>query len=207
MPDAGRWVVLDVESRGLDPQRDRLLAIAAIGVRPAPAPARIDLADSFEVVLRHDIAQPADKPNILVHGIGVAAQATGVEPAAALGAFEHYVDDAPLIGFHAAFDRVLLERSLKSALGHDLRGDWLDVEQLAAVTQPPPATRSLDDWLLHFGIECAVRHQAAADTLATAELLLALLPAAFREGARSFSSLARLAARHRWLRGERASVR
>jgi hypothetical protein len=50
-----------------------------------------------------------------------------------------------------------------------------------------------------------VRHQAAADTLATAELLLALLPSATREGARDFRALARLAARHRWLRNEHPS--
>ena len=37
--------------------------------------------------------------------------------------------------------------------------------------------RAPDDWLTHFGIHCAQRHQAAADTLATAELLLKLWPA------------------------------
>ena len=31
--DDSRWVVLDVESSGLDPRRDRLLAVAAVAVR------------------------------------------------------------------------------------------------------------------------------------------------------------------------------
>ncbi|MBP6778403.1 MAG: hypothetical protein KA151_14260, partial [Piscinibacter sp.] len=92
-----RWAVLDVETSGLDPRRDRLLAIAAVGLRvdDADAPA-IDLADSFEVVLRQpEVA--ADKANILVHGIGVGAQREGVEPRLALEAFARWLGDAPLV--------------------------------------------------------------------------------------------------------------
>ena len=60
--DENRWVVLDVESSGLDPKRDRLLAIAAIALHTEGQRARIVLGDSFEVVLRQDIAV-ADKSN------------------------------------------------------------------------------------------------------------------------------------------------
>ena len=45
-----RWVVLDVESSGLDPARDRLLAIAAVAVEVAPGRPHIACADSFEVL-------------------------------------------------------------------------------------------------------------------------------------------------------------
>ena len=64
--DARRWVVLDVEASGLDAARDRLLAIAAIGVHVADDRVQIALADSFEVVLRQpEDAAPPDKSNIL----------------------------------------------------------------------------------------------------------------------------------------------
>jgi DNA polymerase III subunit epsilon len=77
-PESLRWIVLDVESTGLDPHHDTLLAIAAVALhRRAPdAPVEIALGDSFEALLRHDAAQP-DRANILVHGIGVAAQRAG----------------------------------------------------------------------------------------------------------------------------------
>ena len=54
-----RWVVLDVETSGLDIHRDRLLAIAAIAIRVdwASKTLRVDLGDSFEVVLRQDEGQ------------------------------------------------------------------------------------------------------------------------------------------------------
>ncbi len=199
--DAGRWLVLDVESSGLDPSRDRLLALAAVSLRHDGRRAWIDLADSFEAVLRQPAATaPPDKSNILVHGIGIAAQSDGVDPAAALAGFEAFVDSAPLLGFHVEFDRRLIDRAMQATLGRKLGNRWLDIADVAAVLRPDSGARALDDWLQLCGIECAQRHQAAADTLATAELLLHLLPAARAEGVTDFPGLSRLAARRRWLR-------
>lgn len=45
--DEHRWIVLDVEASGLDAARDRLLAIAAVGVHTGGGRASIALADSF----------------------------------------------------------------------------------------------------------------------------------------------------------------
>jgi DNA polymerase III subunit epsilon len=199
-----RWVVLDVEASGLDARRDRLLAIAAIALQfgvdeaEGSAPA-IALGDSFEVVLRQpELA--ADKANILIHGIGVGEQRQGLEPAQALEAFERWLGDAPLVAFHSAFDETLIQRHMHSVLGRRLPNPWLDLAPVAAVVQPGVKARALDDWLEHFAIPCAVRHQAAADTLATAELLLRLWPA-IRVQCRGgdFSELAALAAQGRWL--------
>jgi DNA polymerase-3 subunit epsilon len=201
--DSGRWVVLDVESSGLDTRHDRLLAIAAIAVRHDPGSApRIVLGDSFEVVLRQagESLASADKANILLHGIGVGAQRQGVAPDEALQAFERFVGSSPLIAFHAAFDRAMIDRACDQHLQRRLSNAWLDLEPVAAVLHPSVRARALDDWLAHFGIDCAVRHQAAADTLATAELLLKLWPAVRQQvRAPGFAALADLAAQRRWL--------
>ena len=198
--DDGRWVVLDVESSGLDPKRDRLLAIAAIALRrEAEGAPRVVLADSFEVVLRQpEVA--VDKANILVHGIGVGAQRQGVEPAQALQAFERWAGAAPLFGFHVAFDEALIQRAMRAALGRSLPNAWIDLADVAQVVRPDVPGRSLDEWMEALGIRCAVRHQAAADTLATAELLLRLWPqvVAQKQG-EDWRALSRLAAQRRWL--------
>ena len=197
---AQRWLVLDVESSGLDAASDRLLALAAVSLRFDAQRACIELADSFEVVLRQpQDASPPDRANILVHGIGVAAQGRGLDPAQALQRFEAFAGDAPLLGFHVAFDRQLIDRATQARLGRRLRNPWLDIADLAAVLRPGVAARTLDDWLAASGIPCAGRHQAMADALATAELLLQLLPAARADGVSGFRDLARLAARRRWL--------
>ncbi|MFM7972712.1 MAG: hypothetical protein ACKPCJ_10670, partial [Betaproteobacteria bacterium] len=53
LPAPGRWLVVDVESSGLDPSRDRLLAIAAVAVHFDEdfRHPRIELGDAFEVLL------------------------------------------------------------------------------------------------------------------------------------------------------------
>ena len=199
--DEQRWVVLDVESSGLDAQRDRLLAIAAVAVRVHGGHASIALGDSFEVVLQQS-ALPGlpDKPNILLHGIGVAAQGQGTDPELALQNLAQFVGSSPLVAFHAAFDQTLIERACQAALGRKLPNAWLDLEPLAAVLFAQVKARALDEWLAHFNIRCAVRHQAAADALATAELLLKLWPAWRRQQPHGgFLDARALAAQRRWL--------
>jgi DNA polymerase-3 subunit epsilon len=198
--DDSRWVVLDVEASGLDAERDRLLAIAAVGVHIHPRRPHIRLADSFEVVLGQPRDTPLDKANILLHGIGVGAQSAGVAPSPALSAFRHFVARSPLVAFHAAFDRTLIERSLEATGLPHMANPWLDLEPLAAVLHPQVKARALDDWMAHFGIRCAQRHQAAADTLATAELLLQLWPTLLNQVRKpGIRAVRALAGSRRWL--------
>lgn len=200
VPEArhARWVVVDVETSGLDMHRDRLLAMAAIGVRVDWAERRIDvqLADSFEVVLRQE--QASSRDNILLHGIGVQSQLAGIEPVAALRAFADFVGSDPLLAFHSAFDQTLIGRHCREHLGRALPNPWVDIEHLCAVTHEQVQARSLDEWMAHFSIQCPRRHQAAADTLAECELLLRIWPVLSRQCS-SWRDVQRLAAQRRWL--------
>ncbi len=195
-----RWVVLDVETTGLDTRRDDLLAIAALAVhfKPDVAPC-LPVQDSFEAEL-HRSSDHNNKNNILLHGIGVGAQRAGRPPAEVLTAFEAWVGDAPLVAFHAPFDQAVIGRAMKLHLQREWSTrPWLDLAPMAAALFPQQGVRfrSLDDWLQHFGIPNAVRHQAAADTLATAELLLRLWPAARQRQCTSFAAWASLARHHK----------
>lgn len=198
-PDtAPRWLMVDVETSGLDPKRDRLLAIAAVGLRVDWGSRRLSvvLADSFEVVLRQEAA--SDRDNILLHGIGVQRQKEGVPAPEALSAFAAYAGDAPLLAFHAAFDQTLIGRHARAALGTSMSNPWLDIEHLCAVTHPAVAARSLDEWMAYFGIRCAARHVAIADALAECDLLLRIWPQVAAECA-GWRDVQRLAAGHRWI--------
>ena len=68
-----RYVVVDVESSGLNMKRDRLISIGAVAL----VNGRLDFNDAFQVVLRQD--QVSTHANILIHGIGGAAQSGGVD--------------------------------------------------------------------------------------------------------------------------------
>jgi DNA polymerase III subunit epsilon len=193
-----RWVVLDVETSGLDIRRDRLLAIAAIAMRVdwSARTIKVDLGDSFEVVLFQQ--EVSSKDNILLHGIGLQQQRAGMDPALALHAFTEFVGDSPLLAFHAAFDQGMIDRFARKHLGHRLANRWVDIDHLCAVTHEGVPARALDDWMAHFGIRCAVRHQAAADTMAECELIQRIWPKIVTSCS-NWRDVQKLAAQHRWL--------
>ena len=189
-------VVVDTETSGLDARHDRLLAIGAIAVDDDG----IRLDDSFEIVLQGQPAGSAE--NIAVHGLGHEAQASGTPAPVALAAFGDWAADAPRVGFHVEFDRAVLHNAHRRAGTPTRDVPWLDLAELAAALSPEASTRggkSLDDWLAVFGIECASRHNAAADALATAELLLRLRAIAARQGQVGFDALLRTARGRKWL--------
>jgi len=195
----GRWIVVDTETAGLDPHRDPLLAIGGVAVDDSGI--RVD--DSFEIVVRNDAA--GDASNIAVHGIGRAAQAAGTPPPVALAALRDWAADAPRVAFHADFDRAVLRKAfaLAGLPAQDVR--WLDLAPLAAALAAGADAkrgRSLDDWLTALGIECTLRHNAAADAFASAELLLRLRAMAARQGRVGFDALVRTARQKKWLGGQ-----
>lgn len=197
-PEPRRWIVLDVETSGLNPHSDRLLAIAAVALEVSADFSRVSIVigDSYEAVLKQDL--PTSKDNILIHHIGAKAQSEGRLPAEVLEEFRGWVGNCPLLGFHAAFDEAMINRAYSLFDLRPLQNEWLDIEPLAKITGVNPRLRALDDWLGHFGIECAVRHQAAADTFATAELLMRLWPYLKKE-ASSWASLRGIARQANWI--------
>jgi DNA polymerase-3 subunit epsilon len=197
-PEVRRWIVLDVETSGLNPYSDRLLAIAAVALEVSPnfEDISIVIGDSYEAVLKQDL--PSNKDNILIHHIGTQAQSDGRPPLEVLEEFRAWLGQSPLLAFHAPFDEGMINRAYGLYGLKPLQNEWLDIEPLAKITGVNPSLRALDDWLGHFGIECAVRHQAAADTFATAELLMRLWPYLKRE-ASSWSSLRSIARHASWI--------
>ena len=192
---AVRWVVVDTETAGLSPERDPVLAIGGVAVDRAG----VIVDDSFEVVLKADTS---DAPSIVVHGIGRGAQAAGAPRVEALAAFRAWSAGAPRVGFHAEFDRVALRTAFAAANARDDDTRWLDLASLATALAPELARRgdrSLDTILAAFGIRCLARHNAAADALATAELLLRLRALAASQGVHGFAALVRAARAKRWL--------
>jgi DNA polymerase III subunit epsilon len=194
---AAHWVAIDCETSGLDPATSRLLSVGAVKVHGG----RIALGSAFSRLLRQ--ATPSAEANIVVHGIGGEAQRGGDEPRDVLQAFLAYVGDDLPVAFHAPFDAAVLGRALKDAHLEPPR-EWLDCAQVAPALFPHARpsrgeSRSLDDWLAEFGIECPARHDAAGDAYVTAQLLLVLLAEADRQGVRTVSALRALGRSARWL--------
>lgn len=200
-PNPDRWVVLDVESSGLNPKKDRLISIAASAIEfDATRRPRISLTDTFEVVIKQppeivDMIEfeAIDKNNILIHGIGIGAQQSGMQAEQALAEFLRYVGNSPLIAFQGWFDEILINKALRRVLGRSTHRHWLDLEHLAAVLHEENHQLPLDVWMQRYGIEYEQRHQAAADVLATAQLLMKLWPMLQKRKATNWKELKTIA--------------
>lgn len=185
--DETRFTVLDVETSGLDPRRDRLLSIGAVAVERT----RLAPGEAFSVIVRNP--WPTTRENVAVHGLTPTQQAAGEMPEQALVRFLEFVGKSPCVAFHADFDRTVLGRALRSELGVRLSNPWIDVARLAPILVPQARLMrgALDDWLAHFRLRAITRHDAVHDAHATAELFLILLA---RAGARDILTLAQLRA-------------
>ncbi|WP_339477264.1 MULTISPECIES: 3'-5' exonuclease [unclassified Pseudomonas] len=165
-----RWVVLDLETTGLNLNKDQVLSIGAVVIEDGA----IDFSQQFERTLQCDKQKLG--PSVLIHGLAPSAIAAGSNPAEALLAFMEFVGDSPLLAFHAPFDSHMLGRALKDYLGYRLQHPFLDVADLAPMLCPQAHLRKsgLDEWIDWFKLQVFDRHNASADALATAELALIL---------------------------------
>lgn len=173
-----RWVVVDLETSGLNVNRDQVLSIGAVVIEDGA----IDFSQQFERTLQNRQHKPG--PSVLLHGLGPSAIAAGSDPAQALVEFLEFTADSPLLAFHAPFDQRMLTRALKDHLNHNLQHSFYDVAEMAPLLCPQVTLREagLDDWINHFGLEIQARHHASADALVTAELALILFSHARRMG-------------------------
>ena len=192
-----RFVVADVETTGLRPNHDRLISIGAVVVEKKT----IRLNESFEVIFRQP--QASNTANILIHGIDGTTQMSGLAPADAMLEFLDFAGTAPLAGYHADFDRVMINREARNAIGRTPVNNWLDLAFLAPAVFDTAGIKpqlTLDDWLQRFGIHNHARHNALADALATAQLLQVVLAQAMTDGARTLRDLMEIERDQRWLR-------
>lgn len=190
-----RFVVVDVETTGLNPHRDRLISIGAVPVEAN----LVRLEDGFEVILRQP--RPSANDNILVHGIDGTTQTSGRDPAEALVEFMEYARKDVLVGFHAGFDQVVIARAMKSVLRIAPTNQWLDLAILTPEILPhaSPGESTLDGWTEQLGIDNPARHNAVADALVTAQLLLVTLGAAQQRGITRPADLVAIERAGRWL--------
>jgi DNA polymerase-3 subunit epsilon len=106
------------------------------------------------------------------------------------------------VGFHADFDRIMIERTARAVIGWVPGNVWLDLAKLAPALlerNDGELPRGLDEWTARLGIVNESRHNALADALATAQLLQAVFARARQAGAMTLRDLIKLEKDMRWL--------
>lgn len=179
-----RYVVVDVETTGINVKTDRLCAIAALAV----VDGQIDFKDAFQLVLE-PAPGLAERPN--------PAPLTGEQSVDALISFLHFVGKAPLVAYNVPFVAAMIERVLGDRLGIEFKPPWIDLawvmpDLFRDIEHAKHAQSGLDAWLDHFGIESIHRHDAVSDALASAQLLQITIAGGARKDIATAASLLEL---------------
>ncbi|WP_370324019.1 exonuclease domain-containing protein [Euzebya sp.] len=180
-------LVVDFETTGLDPRRDRPLSVGWVPVRGGQA---VLGAAGYQVI---DPAGPVPTASIAVHGL-VPEDLVGADGARAVGAALREALDGHLLVAHGASLELGMLRRCDVAVD---RSDVIDTMGLARALdrldgRPPSTDLRLSAVAARHGLPVSRAHHAAGDALTTAGLLLALATGLEMHGAATRRALVRL---------------
>lgn len=182
------YVALDIETTGLDPERDAILEIGAV---------RFKGSRTYQTFSR--LVNPGRPIPYKIQ------QLTGITPndiedapplSAVLPDLNRFVGDAPIIGHNIGFDLGFLR---KQGLFHANNG--IDTFELASILLPHASRYSLAALLSYLQIELppdGQAHRALDDAQATRQLFEALLDQARRLDSRIIDEVARIGSQTGW---------
>ena len=164
-----RYVVLDIASSGLDPDKDRLLGIAATAVSQAGT---LLPSDACYV----DLSLDSDEEGRARQWI----------------AFLHFIGKSPLVAYHEPYAGAFLRQAIKQQLGIDFEAQWLDLAWLlpSMFEEKAHSVLPLDRWIELLGLEAGLgRRDAMENTLLLARLFQMLLRRASAKGVDTAAAL------------------
>lgn len=155
-----RYVIVDITSRGMNPEADPLLGIAASTVQRAT----ILPDDAFFI----DFAAPEDS----------IAASDGVSVDRQLMAFLQFAGKGPFVTYHVQYVAGFLQRTFRERLGIDFQPPWVDLAWLlpSMFSDKGNSVMPLDHWISVFGLDAGSgRRNAMENTLLLARLFQMLL--------------------------------
>ena len=191
-----RYVVVDLETTGLNFHRDRVISVGAFRI----VDGRIRLGDVFSELVNPGRDIPVE--SIRVHAI-VPDMIRSARPAwEIIDDFLEFLGHDILVAHHARFDVFFINRVLREKYGFRLQNLVLDTILMCRHALPDPdflgvareAKRcSIDALTERFNLKAPDRHTALGDALVTALIFQRLLAILEEQGSRTLRDLFRLA--------------
>jgi len=169
--DRLRFVVLDTETTGLDPVKDRILSIGCVGLHGN----KILVTDSLEIYLAQDLFK---KETAVVHGILRHGRFSKITEQEAMEQLLNYLENSVIVAHHAAFDLAVLNSTLARLKLPKLKNKVLDTGVLFKKTtrcRDIHIHYSLDALCDLFSVKKHDRHTAAGDAFLTGILFLKIM--------------------------------
>ena len=157
------YTVVDTETTGLDPQKNRLIEIAAIRIRGGKETAR------FETLIKP--GRKLSKKITEITGITDEDLRDAPMPQDALQQFMDFLQDDIIVAHNANFDVNFIYDSLQRCALPPLKNNFVDTLRLAKFVLPCMEDYKLSSLANYYQIPQPVAHRALADCETTAQLL------------------------------------
>ncbi|MCF8043503.1 MAG: 3'-5' exonuclease [Desulfarculaceae bacterium] len=193
---ACRFVVLDTETTGMDPETDRVVSVGAVRV----VQGRVRLGEAFSELVNpgRDIPAMAVK----VHGITPDKIASARHGAEVFEDFLSFLGRDILVAHYAKFDLHFINRVMRGRYGFSLQNLVLDTvlmcQAVVLASDPYGISRHqkacrLEALAQRFGIAAPERHTALGDALITAMVFQRMLARLEAVGGTRLKDLMRVA--------------
>lgn len=169
------YIVLDLETTGLDPRRDKIVEFA--GVRYYQGRQE----ESLSMLINPGCSIPPEATRVNQISDEMVADAPSMEHA--LPQISAFLGDTPLVAHNASFDISFLKIAYQAA-GLPFQNAVFDTLALCRRAFPGRRNYSLSSLKQYFSIETGTAHRALPDVLATAEVFAACAAALSEVGLR-----------------------
>ena len=153
------YVVIDIETTGLDSLRDDIIEIAAVRVEAGNY-------EEFSCLVSNDCSLPDE----IVKLTGITNEILakeGQDISKALEAFISFIGDFPIVGYNLYFDIDFINRNLRALNKDTIKNRKIDLMGLVKKEKMFLKSYKLKDVLLAYGINEPVLHRALEDAKLT----------------------------------------
>jgi DNA polymerase III epsilon subunit family exonuclease len=175
------YIVLDLETTGLDHRSERILEIGAVKVVEG------EIAETFSQLVKPDV--PIRKSSFHVHNISdeMIEDAPSIEEV--LPKLLAFMGDLPFVAHNAIFDYSFVNEACKRLYGTRLLNQRIDTYEIYKVVFPGEHSHGLSSLLTKFGFDSHVSHRALEDAECLAKVYPKIMQLYQQQLAWQFSQL------------------
>ena len=155
------FIVLDVETTGLDVYKERMIEFAGVKL------VGDKITDSFETLINPE--QPIRYSSYLIHNISQEMVEDAPKLAEVMPKILDFIGDYPIVAHNAIFDYNFLNHASKIVYGKDLTNRTIDSQALYKEVFPDEISHGLESLMNRMNVEYSTRHRAMADAVGLAK--------------------------------------
>lgn len=149
------YVVLDLETTGLDKRKDGIIEVAAIRVENGA------ITEKMETLVRCDVMIPPDI--VQITGITEELMKSGKETEDVLEELSEFAEGLPFVCHNASFDKEFLSEAFRRVHIEALDNRFIDTLKLAQLMIPDLGSYKLSSLAEYLNVSSVQHHRAMAD--------------------------------------------